>query len=61
MKNGRYALKLTGAHRRVTLLAEAPGYLPESYEVVRPGPDKAYRHDFRLPKQTTVELGAVVR
>jgi hypothetical protein len=59
LKNGRYALKLTSAHRRVTLLAEAPGYLPESYEVVRPGPDKAYRHDFLLPKQTTVELGAV--
>ncbi|MGI4874873.1 MAG: carboxypeptidase-like regulatory domain-containing protein [Janthinobacterium lividum] len=59
LQNGRYALKLTGAHRRVTLLTEAPGYLPESFEVVRPGPDKAYRHDFRLPKQTTVELGEV--
>ena len=59
LQNGHYALQLTGTHHRVTLLAEAPGYLPESYEVVRPGPDKAYRHDFRLPKQLTVALGAV--
>ena len=59
VKEGRYALKLTGDHRQITLLAEAPGYLPESYEVVRPGPEQAYRHDFRLPKQTTVKLGTV--
>ncbi len=59
VKDGRYALQLAGTHRRVTLLAEAPGHLPERYELVRPGPGTAYGHDFRLPKQMSVALGEV--
>lgn len=55
-KNGYYSIRLKQTYQSFAIVVSANHYLPESYLIENPVPDRSYQHDFSLLKDTVVKL-----